>query len=170
MAIKESLHRTYKTYTVQSWEKEKHGLKMLSYCGEPCVFRDALIRDSKPNTLQRHTIPKIQNRCSQKRNCAASVTIYRLDRIYGGGSQTHECENWDRGHAIPFLETHKWDFRCSALLSSSGDVPEWSANESFWRSARGWRGGNPAAAADLRLDLGKQFSWHCPFRDLGNRG
>ncbi len=29
-------------------------------------------------------------------------------------SQTHECGNWDWGRAIPFLEIHKGDFRCSA--------------------------------------------------------
>jgi hypothetical protein len=31
-------------------------------------------------------------------------------------SQTHECGNWDSGRAIPFLEKHKWDFRCSAVF------------------------------------------------------
>ncbi len=36
--------------------------------------------------------------------------------IYINRSQTHECGNWDWGHAIPFLGTHKWNFRCSALL------------------------------------------------------
>ncbi len=31
---------------------------------------------------------------------------------YINGSQTQECGIWDwcRGHAIPFLGTHKWDF------------------------------------------------------------
>jgi hypothetical protein len=29
-------------------------------------------------------------------------------------SQTHECGNWDRGRAIPFLGTHKFKFICSA--------------------------------------------------------
>jgi hypothetical protein len=28
-------------------------------------------------------------------------------------SRTHECGNWDGGHAILFLEIHKLDFRCS---------------------------------------------------------
>ncbi len=28
-------------------------------------------------------------------------------------SQTHECGNWDWGHAIPFLGIHKWDFHSS---------------------------------------------------------
>ncbi len=30
-------------------------------------------------------------------------------------SLTHECGYSDWGRAIPFLEVHKWDFRCSAL-------------------------------------------------------
>ena len=68
-------------------------------------------------------------------NCAASVSlstfmclwaIYVLVCLYSAAekylsweyinrSQTHECGNWDRGHAIPYLGTHKWDFRCSVL-------------------------------------------------------
>ncbi len=36
---------------------------------------------------------------------------------YINHSQTHECRNWDRGHAIPRKGIHKWDFRCSALCS-----------------------------------------------------
>ncbi len=28
--------------------------------------------------------------------------------------QTHECGNWERVRAIPFLGIYKWDFRCSA--------------------------------------------------------
>ena len=36
---------------------------------------------------------------------------------YINRSQTHECGNWDRGHAIPFLRIHKWDLRCNAGYS-----------------------------------------------------
>jgi hypothetical protein len=32
---------------------------------------------------------------------------------YINRSQTHECGNWDRGRAIPYLGIHSWDFRCS---------------------------------------------------------
>jgi hypothetical protein len=43
------------------------------------------------------TIPKFQNNYSQKRNC---VSIFMcINR-----SQTHECGNWDWGHAIPEKE------------------------------------------------------------------
>jgi hypothetical protein len=28
-------------------------------------------------------------------------------------SQTHECGNWDLGHAIPFLGVNKWHCGCS---------------------------------------------------------
>ncbi len=35
---------------------------------------------------------------------------------YKNRSQTHECGNWDGGHTIPFLGTHKWDYRCSVGL------------------------------------------------------
>ncbi len=37
---------------------------------------------------------------------------------YINRSQTHECRDWDWGHAIPFLGILKWDFRCSAPPSS----------------------------------------------------
>jgi hypothetical protein len=33
--------------------------------------------------------------------------------IYLDRSQTHECGNWDSGHAIPFLGIHKSKFLCS---------------------------------------------------------
>ncbi len=33
---------------------------------------------------------------------------------YINRSQTHECGNWDWGHATPFLGIRKWDFRYSA--------------------------------------------------------
>ncbi len=32
---------------------------------------------------------------------------------YINHSQTHECGNWDWGHAIPRKGIHKWDFPCS---------------------------------------------------------
>ncbi len=56
-------------------------------------------------------------------SCVCERFIYSLNRSaystvdrsweYINRSQTQECENWDWGRAIPFLEIHKWDFRCS---------------------------------------------------------
>ncbi len=34
---------------------------------------------------------------------------------YINRSQTHECGNWGRGCAIPFLGIHKWGFSCGAV-------------------------------------------------------
>jgi hypothetical protein len=31
-------------------------------------------------------------------------------------------ENWDQGCAIPFLELHKWDFRCSVGVAQLQEV------------------------------------------------
>jgi hypothetical protein len=85
------------------------------------------------------TIPKIWNKYSQKRNCVVTVpipifmflwAIYIFPRSiclfccrkigrrswkYIDRSQTHECENWDWGWAIPFLGIHKSKFLCSAF-------------------------------------------------------
>jgi hypothetical protein len=52
-------------------------------------------------------IPKIRNKYSQKRNCAAQSQFLH----------SFQCGNWDRGRTIPRKGTHKWDFRCSALSS-----------------------------------------------------
>ncbi len=44
---------------------------------------------------------------------------------YINHSQTHECGNWDWGHAIPRKEIHKWNFSCSApFLRKTGDGDE----------------------------------------------
>jgi hypothetical protein len=43
---------------------------------------------------------------------AAAAAVYR-PREKINRSQTHECGNWDWGHAIPRKGIHKWYFRCS---------------------------------------------------------
>jgi hypothetical protein len=103
-------------------------------------------------------MPKIRNKYSQKgisrppsqfpHSCVCERFIYSQDLSaysvagkyvdqswkYIIRSQTHECGNWDWGHAIPFLERHKWDFRCSACslitrrpfrASSTVVTPKW---------------------------------------------
>ncbi len=40
---------------------------------------------------------------------------------YINRSKTHDCENWDRGRAIPFLGIHKWDYRCRAWCTLRGE-------------------------------------------------
>ncbi len=37
---------------------------------------------------------------------------------YRDRSQRHECGNWDWGRVIPRKGIHKWDFRCSVLLTA----------------------------------------------------
>jgi hypothetical protein len=37
---------------------------------------------------------------------------------YINRSQTHECKNWDCGHAIPFLGKYKLDFWYSVFSDS----------------------------------------------------
>ncbi len=40
---------------------------------------------------------------------------------YINHSQTHECENWEWGRAIPRKGIHKWDFPCSVVRMVSGE-------------------------------------------------
>ncbi len=66
-------------------------------------------------------------------SCVCERFIYSHDRSassaagnmsweYINRSQTHECENWDWGRAIPRKGIHKWDFHCSVLVCG-GTLP-----------------------------------------------
>ncbi len=74
---------------------------------------------------------KFKTKIPRKRHCVASVPISTFMCLWAMGlstllqenmwtgpgninrSQTHECGNGDWGPAVPFLGTHKEDFRCS---------------------------------------------------------
>ncbi len=45
---------------------------------------------------------------------------------YINHSQTHECENWDWGRAIPRIGIHKWFFRCSVCCILSHINTDWT--------------------------------------------
>ncbi len=114
-------------------------------------------------------IPKFRNKYSQKRYIGVSVpvstfmslcAIYIFPRSvclfcwrkyvnrswdYINRSQTHECENWDWGRAIPRRGIHKWDFNCSVDASSGSKKASWLSTWYFkigsldnwhWRKGR----------------------------------
>ncbi len=81
------------------------------------IFPEKVLCDLSPNfhihvSMTGSYIPTI--------GYAYSAAEKHVDRSweYINRSQTHECGIWDWGRAIPFLGTHKWDFRCSVCLSN----------------------------------------------------
>ncbi len=58
-------------------------------------------------------------------------------------SQTHECENWDWGRAIPRKGRHKWDFRCCVSCTNHACMDLTDMTENIWlgkqKNASEWR-------------------------------
>ncbi len=76
---------------------------------------------------------------------AYSAAVKYVDRSWKyvyNRSQTHECGNWDWCRAIPFLGTHTWDFRCSAVGTvhplTVGTLPTTIAESSYSSALFRW--------------------------------
>ncbi len=82
--------------------------------------------------LQRHTMPKILSKYSQKRNISNSISYIHVsvsdlyipmvglpillkEKRWTDRSQTHACGNWGWGHTIPFLGIRKSKYQCVIL-------------------------------------------------------
>ncbi len=117
-----------------------------------------------PEKELRGLSPKFPHSCFYERfvnfqdRSAYSVAGKYVDRFreYINRSQTHECGNWDWGHAIPFLGMHKWDFRCCAvyIYSSSRKDIEQNLGSS-----------QPSSIADSQMSFHVFFKVH--FKTLG---
>ncbi len=134
-----SVRVAYKFSGIVAWDYHKRAIARASTCTEYKSWKAAIERWIM-SAQCKNTIPKILNKYSQKRKCAATVLIptfmfrwaiyiflssvcFFCCRIIGGPIVgihrsltycTYECGNWDWGRAIIFLGIHK-----SKLLSSA---------------------------------------------------
>ncbi len=90
---------------------------------ETSIFRKGIAR---PQSQFPHSCFCERFITSHKRSVYSAAGKY-VDRSweYINRSQIHECGNWDWSRAIPVLGIgiHKWDFRCSAVITLNAEKP-----------------------------------------------